>query len=120
MTKNLHVQIYKSITPELEQAWKKLTEDKETFIQSYCEWIKPWVDVKGISEKLNIVTVYDNGLLIGLAPFILNKSAVGNTLHSLPIHFGDFITFISASGYRKDVLEKITPVFVDFQRLEFH
>lgn len=125
MTKNiltndqLSLKVYDSISRILEKDWIDLTTRQDTFVQSHCEWIKAWSDVKKLSGKLHIVTIYCEGKIVGIAPFKLEKSLFGNTLQSIPIHFGDFISFISISSMREKVLSEITRYLLSYKSWSF-
>lgn len=125
MTKNIltnnkiSIVIFDSITDDLEKDWIGLTEKQDTFVQSHCEWMKAWCDVKNLSGKLHIVALYYADELVGLAPFILEKSILGNRLQSIPIHFGDFISFITVSDIRTQILSEITHYLLTYKSWTF-
>ena len=62
----------------LSEAWNKLCDDSGAFIQSRPEWVLGWWDEFGSGpfRKLQVITYWSSGILIGIAPFYVGLSVV--------------------------------------------
>ena len=75
---NYTIKIYNDINDtELKTAWVKLQHETEVFPQMFFEWIEPWVRLRFGNRKLYIITVVENGNIIGIAPFCIERKSPG-------------------------------------------
>lgn len=96
MKNNFTVKIFSDIeNPFLKREWEHLQDSEDVFPQMYYQWITPWWKRSNSSKKLYIITVIDNEQkLVAIAPFCIEKRFGINILQSIPVHFGDFYSFI--------------------------
>lgn len=95
---------------DLKNGWIKLQNEIDAFPQMHYEWIEPWWAANNKSQELYIITVLDsNNSIVGIAPFCIQKKGMVKVLRSIPIHFGDFYSFISNNkAVNELIIDKIS------------
>jgi CelD/BcsL family acetyltransferase involved in cellulose biosynthesis len=112
MKNNFTVKIFNDIeNPFLKREWEHLQDSEDVFPQMYYQWITPWWKRSNSGKKLYIITVIDNEQkLVAIAPFCIEKRFGINILQSIPVHFGDFYSFIVKDNNSSLINELLTHI----------
>lgn len=119
--KDLTLKVFNNFEDEkLIESWSKLQIKSNIFPQMYCGWVKSWCDSRKMiyeSKNLYIICIYDENRIIGIAPFcIINIFPGIKVLRSIPIHFGDFFSYIIDINFRNVILKKVSDHLGTFKK----
>lgn len=120
MSENYEIKIFYDINnQELKKAWNNIYDEGSTFIQSSYYWLSAWWNVKYKNQDAYIITVVSNNEIIGIAPFFYQSTFLVKGLHSFPIHFGDFISYVTTLKNRKEIISFINNYLQTFKKWSF-
>jgi CelD/BcsL family acetyltransferase involved in cellulose biosynthesis len=116
----------------LEPVWNKLLarSDVNTIFQTY-EWIHTWWETLGSGSELYVLSVMDNGSVIGIAPLMLTvssrfgrKNRIIQFIGTPNADYGDFIgrdkNVISNEFVRYFVIHRNDWIVIDLSQLPAH
>jgi CelD/BcsL family acetyltransferase involved in cellulose biosynthesis len=95
--------------PFLKSEWERLEAEGNVFPQSTHHWCATWWRHLSASRKLHIVVAVDESeRALAIAPLCIERHFRFPVLRSIPIHFGDFYTFITMpDGDSQNALDRI-------------
>lgn len=105
---NYNIKVYKNIHDnDLKEAWIRLQHKNDTFPQMHYGWVEPWVRLQSFQDKMYIITIIEDGEIISIAPFCIEKKGFIKVLRTVPVHFGDFYIIISEQSEQivKEIIE---------------
>ncbi len=120
MNNQYEIKIFTNINDEeLKNAWNEIYDEGNTFVQSSYYWLSSWWNVKNKNKDAYIITVISDNKIIGIAPFFYQNTFYVKGLHSFPIHFGDFISYITITEDRQNIIKLINQHLKTFTSWSF-
>jgi len=98
--------------PFLKEEWERLETETDVFPQSTYHWCATWWKHLAGRRKLHVVMVLDeDGKALGIAPLFIERHFGIAIIHSFPVHFSDFYTFILM---RRGAMQEIMGAIIDY------
>ncbi len=109
---------------ELREQWDELLEHSTARVFQSFEWTHTWWTVIGRSRPRRepyVVLIHADGLLVGIAPFFIERIPVFGVLHYRRLSFigrdtSDYLDVLARKGWELQVIEALAMHLIDQRR----
>jgi CelD/BcsL family acetyltransferase involved in cellulose biosynthesis len=103
------IQVYESLeNHKLEEGWRDIYSINTYCLQSSYEWARIWwKHFQKKSSRLFIVTAEENGRIVGIGPFVIEKNILLRQLRFIGSGLTDYQAILAAPGAEEEITSSI-------------